>query len=234
MEYAASFDPAFASRIEGASSAEIEELERVAGGTFPSDYRAFLELMGRRDDAILGQDDIATSATTLTEFYKEDVVPGHASVPPGFVVFAISGISIGRLFVDRNPPHPVYKSAAIEPGTFWAASFRGLLYQQMFSRAGRRNHTKVLFSVDRAPRLSDAERLLDAHGFERLWFSDEATLCYESDDDKIMIRQIAGRNAKLQVSTKWLFRLWRLVWRLSRELHFPLFPRPTQHATTRS
>ena len=222
MEYAAAVDPGFASRIEGASPAEIERLERVAGGPLPSDYRTFLDLMGRRDDAILGQDDIVTSADTLADFYDESVATGERSVPPGFITFAISGLSIGQLFVDRNPPHPVYQQA----GKLWATSFRGLLYQKVFEKAVHRNHSIYLVNRDTTPRLADAQTLLETLGLQRLWFSDEVTLCHESADDKVLIRQFEGRRARLLVSSRRLLRRWSLTLRLARELHFFLFSRP--------
>ena len=86
----------------------------------------------------------------------------------------------------------------------------------------------MFFSSDNAPRLPEAERILGELGLERLWFSDEVALCYESADDKVMIRQIAGRNAKLRVSSRRLIRLWQLALRLTRALQINLLPRPSK------
>ncbi|HEY0371096.1 MAG TPA: SMI1/KNR4 family protein [Thermoanaerobaculia bacterium] len=226
VEYIASFDPGFASRIEGASPSEIERFERAAGGPFPPDYRAFLELMGRRDDAIVVSDDVVTSAETLADFYTESIHTGENEVPDDCISFAISGLSIEQLFLERKPPHRVFQVGDGEKGDFWAASFRGFLYQQGFKRADRRFRTLSLFSTDNAPRHSRALQLLEDLGLERLWFSDDVTLCYESPDDKILVQQIAGRHVHVQLSCRRFLRRWRLALLFARALHLPLMPQP--------
>lgn len=226
VEYIASFDPGFASRIEGASPDEIVRFERAAGGPFPSDYRAFLELMGRRDDALVVSDDVVTDAATLADFYTESIDTGENEVPDDCISFAISGLSIEQLFLEREPPHRVFQvgEGNREKGDFWAASFRGFLYQQGFKRADRRFRTLSLFSTDSAPRQSRAVQLLEDLGLERLWFSDDVTLCYESPDDKILVQQIAGRHMHVQLSCKRFLRRWRLALLFARALDLPLMP----------
>lgn len=222
LEYITMFDPAFASRIEGALDAEIERLERVVGGPLPDDYRAFLGLMGRRDDAIVGSDDIMTAATDIADFYEESVASGENSVPADCIVFAISGLSIEQLYIERDAPHRVFQTENDAKGDFWAASFRGFLHQQAFKRSPR-----ITFLADSnpEPRRERAERLLEGLGMKRLWFSDEVTLCYESEDDRITVRQIAGRPVWVYISSPRRLRRWTLAWRVSRALGIPLFSR---------
>lgn len=224
LEYITSFDPGFASRIEGASAQEIERFEEVAGGPFPDDYRVFLELMGRRDDAILGSDDIITSAARLTDFYTEAIPSGELVLPKDCIAFAISGLSIEELFLDRNSPHRIFEGEGEGDETVWASSFRAFLYQQAFERSGRIHRSVVFFSLDASPRLEAAQRLLESLGLERLWFSDGVTLCYESSDTKVRVRQMAGRSARVDLSCTSLLALWRLVFRFARELDLPLMP----------
>ncbi len=224
LEYITAFDPDFASRIEGASASEIERFEDVAGGPFPSDYRVFLELMGRKDDAIFGSDDIVSSAAHLTEFYEHDVRSDEVTIPPNCVVFGISGLSIEELFLDRSDPHRVLQLAGEEDETLWASSFRAFLYQQAFARMARLDHSVVFFSRDAKPRHDRAQRLAEDLDLERQWFSDEVTLCYQSDETRVMVRQFSGHSARVDLSCRSIVRLWRLAIRLSRVLDLPLPP----------
>lgn len=228
VDFISSFDPGFASRIEGASPEEIERFERIAGGPFPPDYRAFLERMGRRDDAFLISDDVSTDADTLAAYYEESVRAGEHDVPDDCIAFAISGLSIEELFLEREPPHRIFEGGDGdgEKGDLWATSFRGFLFQEGFRRADRRIRTISMFSTDDAPRHDRAVALLDELGFERLWFSDGVTLCYQLDEEKVIVRQIAGRHAHVRISCEPILRRWRLALRFARALHLPLPAQP--------
>lgn len=225
VDFISSFDEGFAARIEGASPEEIERFERIAGGPLPPDYRAFLERMGRRDDALLVGDDVITDAETLTAYYEESL-RGEHDVPEDCIAFAISGLSIEQLFFEREPPHRVFQvgDGDAEKGDLWAASFRGFLFQEGFKRADRRIRTVWTFSTDDAPRHDRAVELLDELGFERLWFSDDVTLCYQSAEERIFFRQIAGRHAYMRISSGRFLRRWGLALRFARALRLPLPP----------
>jgi len=52
VEYTSGFDPGFAGGIEGASDAELDELDTLLNERMPPTYRDFLRLMGRSTDWI--------------------------------------------------------------------------------------------------------------------------------------------------------------------------------------
>jgi hypothetical protein len=191
LEYATSLDPTFPSRIEGATASEIDQLERAVAGPLPPDYRAYLELMGRRDDGIIGGDEFLTSATDLVDYYETSVGSGDVRVPADCIVFGAGYASIEALYLDREAPHGIFESDDGAKGTMWTPSLRVLLYQQAFMRAAARRHahTTVLSGAHPAPRQRRAERLLGDLELKRLWFSDETTLCYESADDRVAVHR---------------------------------------------
>lgn len=200
LEYVCSFDPAFASRIEGASADEIARVERAAG-PLPPDYRRFLALMGRRDDELAGMD-VMTSADDIAAYYDE-VASGEHEVPEGLIVFAISGLSIEQLSFERKEPHRVFQVPRRGTTILWASSLRGFLYKQAFARSvmRRRAHAAVYVGEGQRPGLHLAQGFVASLGLARQWFSDEVTLCYESDEESVAISQLANEKLWARLST---------------------------------
>lgn len=222
LEYVCSFDPTFASRIEGASADEIARVEHAAG-PLPPDYRRFLELMGRRDDEIAGVD-VQTSAADIVAFYEE-VSRGDDEVPEGCIAFAISGLSIEQLSFERQKPHRVFQVPGDDTTILWASSLRGFFYKQAFARSveQQRAHAAVYVVEDKRPCLHLAEALLESIELQRLWFSDEVTLCYESDVESVAISQLEDQKLWARLSSdRSGARVSLLAGRLSAALGAPL------------
>ena len=198
LEYAATVDPAFLSRIEGASPDEIDRLEAIVGAPLPRDYRRFLELMGRRDGGIVAGDDVDTAAADVIRFYEKH------DAPEGCIVFAVGeGGPVENACLAREEPHRVFELGDRAPGPLWAASLEGLLCHQLFFRAAARRHahTTVIVTGDRTPRLELAARFVRTLDLQELWFSDEVAACYESERESVGIHQIPDRGLFVRIST---------------------------------
>lgn len=205
------------------SSNEVDRLQRAARTPLPPDYVAFLE----RHTDFFGDDDVVTSADGLAEFYEESVHSGETIVPPDCIVFAVSGLSFGKLVMETMPPHRVFQLVDGANVALWADSFRGFVEQQAFRRCVRQSrHWTALTSLDTEPRRSRAEDLFETLGLERLSFSDSVTLCGQSADVKVMVQQMAGQGVRVRLGCRGWIRLWRLKMRVASALDLPLLPRP--------
>lgn len=197
LAYAASWDAAFPSRIEGASAEEIDRVASAAGKPLPADYRRFLELLGRNDDGIVAVDEMATSASDVASAYATHTAPADS---------LILGAGLGDLelaCIELAPPHRVWETSGGRKVELWAGSLRGLLFKNAFMRGTYRGyrHTISLTTGDRTPRLAVAGALAESLGLARLWFSDPVTLCFSSEDEAVLVDQPAHRGLLLRIST---------------------------------
>jgi len=157
IEYASRFDPAFPSRIEGASAEEIERIERAAKVALPPDYRRYLELMGRNDDGLFGSDEFAHTAADIAEFYEHDESEEYF-FPDDCIAVGVGTLSPELLCIERQPPHRVVETQGREKLRAWAASLRALLHRTAFIRDAHKRRKRVIrFSPEgRAERLPRA------------------------------------------------------------------------------
>jgi hypothetical protein len=176
---------------------EINRVESAAGKPLPADYRRFLELMGRNDDGIIAIDEVSTSATDVAAAYATYRVPADALIlGEGFGPIELACI-------DIVPPHRVWETSGGRRTELWAGSLRGLLFKNMFMRATRRayRHMTSLITGDRTPRLEIAGAFARSLGLDRLWFSDDVTLCHASNDEAILANQPAERGLLVRIAT---------------------------------
>jgi hypothetical protein len=219
LEYTSRYDPAFPSRIEGASAEEIERLERAANVPLPRDYRRFLELMGRNDGGMFGGDETAHSVADMLEFYEHDRDAEDYIVPEDCIAIAVGTISLELVCMELAPPHRVLETWGGKKGDLWAASLRGHLYKGAYHYgASRRRKHRLVFTGDMSKeRLPRAERFCEDLGFQRLWFSDEIETCYESAEDSVIAYKDEGYTFGLVLCTdRFLFRRMHFVDKLSR------------------
>ncbi len=82
LDDATSLDPAFPSRIEGASPDEVDRVQAAANVPLPADYRKYLDLMGRNDAGMItAPEELSTSASEIAAFYETDREQDEYVVP---------------------------------------------------------------------------------------------------------------------------------------------------------
>jgi hypothetical protein len=79
VEYVARYAPTFPERMGGASAAQIDEAEQLAGTPFPPEYRAFLRAMGDTPDGALTPflEHTTFGIAALQQFYRTPGVRPH-------------------------------------------------------------------------------------------------------------------------------------------------------------
>lgn len=200
IEFATAIDAAFRSRIEGASAEEIQRIGRFAGVPLPLDYRLFLEWMGHEDDGIVASGELDTSAAAIIGFHENK----EGVVPPDSIVLGLGNASIEMVCIDVAPPHRVWETFGGKRTALWAGSLRGMLYKNMFMRATFRGYAHVLnlSTGQREPRLQRCATFARDLGMERLWFSDDVTVCYASHDEAIVADQPEGGGLFVRLATQ--------------------------------
>ena len=105
IDYFLKLKPTFATKIKGASTSEIEALERLADVPFCSSYRQFLKHFGKTDVGALNPFfyDYSFSINDVAEYYKQ--LQEAKVVSPKSVVFLLHG----RHMFDWYLQQPVYK-----------------------------------------------------------------------------------------------------------------------------
>ncbi len=106
LDDATSLDPAFPSRIEGASPDEVDRVQAAANVPLPADYRKYLDLMGRNDAGMItAPEELSTSASEIAAFYETDREQDEYVVPDGcLVAIAVGcGPSVVEPGLDRLP-----------------------------------------------------------------------------------------------------------------------------------
>jgi hypothetical protein len=116
--------PDLSSSLEGATDAEISELEKLSGTALPEDYRSFLKAMGRKMGPLAitrdGQPDLDPSIKNILSAHrKAQREAGSGKLPwyffgvsenEGMLLLALDrkGNDNGNFFMDtRNPLLPV-------------------------------------------------------------------------------------------------------------------------------
>ena len=203
LEYLTRYDPAFPSRIEGASAEEIDRLERAANVPLPPDYRKYLELMGRKDDDMLSGYETDHSVTDMLEFYEHDRDAEEYVVPADCLAIAVGTVSLELVCIELAPPHRVIETWSGTKGDLWAASLRALFYKAAYLRAAyrRRKHSLIFSGDANVERLPRARRFFEDLGFQRLWFSDDIESFYESAEDSVSVEKRDGYAFSLLLGT---------------------------------
>src|SRR5262245_32465440 len=107
VSYVSTFDPTYPSRIEGATTRELDQLERLAGRALPDDYRTFASALGHDDGGLRMGSDSSTDVRELIAYYSDLHADGSCDelIPKGCVVIAYSGIRTPELCLDFSRPN---------------------------------------------------------------------------------------------------------------------------------
>jgi hypothetical protein len=208
--YAASFDPSFPSRLRGATGAQLDELESLAGSPLPPPFRALLERMGESDGGTALMQGSSFRAADLIDLYRTAAEDWREPLlPPGYLLFAVPPRE-GRddlLVLDARAPAlaPVLgldsQRSAPRPV---AASLIQLLFRLLFLRLAipahphRRRQWSTLAHA--RPTLDEVAEYARARGLTPLWFSDAQIFCAESDGARLAIGRSGGDTLWLSMS----------------------------------
>ena len=206
VSYITEFDPAFPSRIEGATREELDQLEGLARRNLPSDYREFANLLGHRDGGLRIGNDSSTDVRELIAYYSDVRADGNWDdmIPENAVVIAYSGVRTPELCLELQPDgaRVIYSQANEKLGPC-ADSVEKLAFRSAFSNFRRKRlPTSVIYeatndSITTATASSVAQRL----GFAPEWFSDSVCQCQTRGDALLLFQCILGRPLWLRLSS---------------------------------
>lgn len=77
LAFCSRYSPGFDKKITGASNADVDRLERLAGSKLPPEYRSFLECMGRTPSKALGPflEHVTYGVAAVEEYYRDPPLP---------------------------------------------------------------------------------------------------------------------------------------------------------------
>lgn len=206
IDYVTAFNPAFPSRIRGATQEEIARLEQLAGPPLPSFYREYLERMGHGDDELIGRPEPITDITDVITFYEENVASGENPVPDGCIFIGVGGCCTGNVVVERGAHGRVFDTDDGEKDILWAESLENLLYHYayMIYRPKQFPYDAFYVNTDAKQVVASASMEAAQMGFKPLWFSDAITFCAERDDSVLILSQRKGSGLGMLVgATRW-------------------------------
>ncbi len=180
VDYIAARAPDFAEKSKGASGAEIDELESVAG-PLPADYREFLSLMGGAPTAFPFFYDASHEVADVVEKYRI-LRDDEEETPADSVLVAVYGFQVEEIAVERaTAAHENARGGRVfvPDGDFLGDRFLEYLYGQAFKYTvgARASLTGTLIGARRAPQLDRLAAAAGRFGLEKHWFSDSVTLC---------------------------------------------------------
>jgi hypothetical protein len=204
VDYAASFDPAFPSRIRGASPQEIADLEAEAGHPLPDAYRAFLSLMGHGADQLVGGAEVRTDVSELIEFYGENVASGEDQVPDDCIVIGVGGVAVEQVLLEYNHPGRVFEGDSGEKHSLWADSLEKLLYKRVYMRYRPKQlpFSGIFTSAVGDPMMDAALNAAILLGFAPQWFSDSISFCGEAPGAVLILNQFGGQGFSMRIAAK--------------------------------
>ena len=202
VEFLASYQPQYATLVQGYSEERIAELERVLGRTLPSAYRDFLATaaanLGFRIDQVTFDID---EVIQLVE-QKRDRMPAHlypiaVEELPGVDYYldtsraqregdgmVISSAAGGKAFDDIQPEYPSLRDMLFSKG------FREVRMLTFRHRESVKWPLEDFASPEQAPRRDELDSLLDELGLRKLHVTSNARALYERGDCAAIVVEI--------------------------------------------
>jgi SMI1/KNR4 family protein SUKH-1 len=196
LAYATAVDPAYPTRIQGASETEIKALEKLCGRPLPAPYRGFLSLMGKKSGGLDFLADGSTDIDAVTRFYIEDAPTGEAEIPEDALVIGRnenSGILLLLKPIDAEEPE-VWGATFAGPLGIYAGSLANMVSQTAFyrHRIGSYPQRVTLYQPGKIPSIMEkAKAIVSEAGYSPLPFSDAANGCFETEAASVQISDLA-------------------------------------------
>jgi hypothetical protein len=196
LNYVTSLDPAFPSRIQGATATEIQALEKLCGHPFPARYREFLSALGKKSGGLEFLAEGSTDVTAITRFYTEEAPTGEADIPKDALVIGqneFSGILLLLKPIDAEEPQVLGASYA-GPLGLYSESLSNMVSQTAFYRyrIGAYPQRVTLYQPVKIPSIMEkAKAIVAGEGFTALPFSDAAIGCFEAASASVNISDLA-------------------------------------------
>ena len=207
ISYVSAFDPAFASRIEGATTNEIDQLEGLARRKLPSDYREFASLLGHEDGGLQIGSESSTDIRELIGYYADVQADGNFNdmIPENCVVIAYSGILTPELSLDFSGSDVrVIYSQGHQKLAPCADSLTKLAFRSAFSNFRRQlTLTSLIYeATSDAVSVAFAGGVARQLGFTPEWFSDSVCECHTKGDTLLLFERFRERPLWLRLSSR--------------------------------
>ncbi len=208
LDYVTQYAPDFVNRIQGASTQQINELERLAGRLLPESHRDFLAHMGEDDGGLNLTFDGTTKIGEILEYYRDEVITGNYPLPPNTILLGIGGVSISEIVLDCSSPGdpPVMFTDGDETAGVFAGSLKALLYNTAFNKFRLAQFPFEAFyscSYDDTGHTDLTKLMPDvAHecGLTTLWFSDQVSCCAEKSDAGFSLTQYHHQGVSARIA----------------------------------
>jgi len=204
LAYVTSLDPAFPDRIQGSPEDEILAFESLVGKTLPASYREFLKSMGRGSDGIHIGIDCDAKASTLIDFYKDEIKTGVTELPENVLVMALWGSAVPMLWLRglENPDPSVIAASGSSPMSPFSDSIGNMICQAAFYkfRLPALTHRYSLTAPGiKTSIMVKCREVASNAGLESLFFADGIFHCCENGTTAIAISDQAdiGRTITL-------------------------------------
>lgn len=184
LDYVAQFEPHIRVQIEPANDDEIAELERLCGYSLPSDYRQFLQTMGRNQGQALYNFNADITITEAIELYQDstpDERPvNHLMIGSG-IMSIYDTLCLELKDVDEANEGELKVVNADCTSILYPVSdsFKGMLLQQAFQHYELKNKPiEIPYGLHRgANEWTDIRQAANLAGFSFHSFSDDYNLC---------------------------------------------------------
>lgn len=199
VQYVTTFDPQFASKIEGATAGEIQQFEQAAGVPLPSSLRRFLEVMGHRDGGLRLAFEGTTDVGDLIDAYQKR----RLYLPSNSVAFGFGGLAMDAVCLDLSggaEPPAIFVTDGKRTGLY-AESLPRLLFRTAFAkyRLPALAHSGYLGCPGGQSILEPVRAGLLREGFTILPFSDAIAICAERAGAAVIAQQYEGEGGAVLV-----------------------------------
>lgn len=195
IEYVSSFEPAFPSKISGASPSEIKTLQALVRRALPALYVGYLSYMGHENGGLfLFEPGEKTDIQTIIDAYQ-DLVRGEWNIPEDCILICEDIFPSQQLALRENgqAEATVWRIEGEWYGELYAASLERLLWRRAFMNYSLKSLAHYgYWMIPKRQMLEAARNLASQMGFEKLWFSDDVVYCGEREDGMIAIDGYGG------------------------------------------
>lgn len=205
IPFANALEPGFSGRIEGATTQEIQDFEKLVGQALPPHYRAFLTAMGHATGGLRLAWECDTDVREVMDFYREEMETGMLALPPDCILIGVGGIITEEVGLDMaandEDPPVILVNGGRSTGRL-ADGLRQLLYRQAFIQWAARKfaYRRQVIGEQVHPIIDTAETLLGHEGITSESFSDSIALCAQRTDLVLFLVQYEGDKPSAVIS----------------------------------
>src|SRR5690349_4279997 len=189
---AESLNPGVTQQFRGCDPSDIAEYETLVGHTLPSDYSAFLLVMGASDGGLQLFEDGKSDVKSLIDFYRRSVVTGECRFPSGTLPVAVNGWALPEvcMLFEGDRDNALYVNSDDQIAFLYSDRLESLLHKTAFLvwSMNRFPTTGMYLSHDSTPRLPIVRDTLARLHLQPEWYSDSVGIAVSTDDGLLFAR----------------------------------------------